>query len=373
MQRLEALLSRHWWRRDRSVFAQALRPVAWLYRAMFLLDRARSAGGQPAPVPTVVVGNVVVGGVGKTPLVIALVQALQAAGFRPGVLSRGYGRRGPGGVAVTLDSNPQAVGDEPLLIYRRTGAPTWVGSDRLAAARALCAAQPEVDVLVCDDGLQHHALKPDAALLVFDARGAGNGLQLPAGPLREPLPLAAAPNTWVVYTTSAASTPLPGVCIPRFLGPAIPLDAWRSGKQLGAVPLAALRGRPLTALAGIASPQPFFAALRAAGLTLHCQPMPDHADYGRIPPWPAGTLEVITTEKDAVKLTPELMARALAPSRADDAPSPSRTRPDTSHPQRQPSVWVVPLDSELPPALLQPLLERLRSVQRRAPDLTETP
>jgi tetraacyldisaccharide 4'-kinase len=335
MQALAALLSRHWWRQDRSVLAHALRPAAWLYRALFLLDRARAAGGLRAPVPTVVVGNVVVGGVGKTPLVIALVQALQAAGFRPGVLSRGYGRRGRTALAVTLHSEPQDVGDEPLLIHRRTGAPTWVGARRLATARALCAAEPEVDVLVCDDGLQHHALRPDAALLVFDARGAGNGLLLPAGPLREPVPLAAAPNTWVVYTASAASTPLPGVCVPRALWRAVPLEAWRNGTLAGAMPLAELRGLPLTALAGIGSPEAFFSALEAHGLTIQRHALPDHAHYGTTPPWPAATSAVITTEKDAVKLTPS-----------------------------QVPVWVVPLDSPLPAALLLPLLERLRSARR---------
>ncbi len=369
---IEALFNRHWWCPDRSLLAQALRPATWLYRALFLLDRSRAGAGQAAPVPTVVVGNVVVGGVGKTPLVIALVQALQAAGHRPGVLSRGYGRRGADIREVTLSSDPAAVGDEPMLIHRRTRVPTWVGRDRLAAARALCAAHPSVDLLVCDDGLQHHALAPDAALLVFDARGAGNGLLLPAGPLREPVPLLAGANTWVVYTTPHASTPLPGFCVPRSLGLAVPLEAWRSGSQAGAVPLAALAGRAITALAGIASPQAFFSSLEAAGLTLQHQPMPDHAAYGSTAPWPVGATEVITTEKDAVKLTPELMARVHASLGAETAKSSLHPAAQPG-PAGQPTVWVVPLDSDLPPALLQPLLARLRSVRRAASSTPKTP
>jgi tetraacyldisaccharide 4'-kinase len=378
MQALEALLTRHWWRSKRSLLAHALLPAAWLYRLLFALNRALARGGQAAPVPTVVVGNVVVGGVGKTPLVIGLVQALQAAGFRPGVLSRGYGRQEQAAMAVTLQSAPQAVGDEPLLIHRRTGVPTWVGRQRLAAARALCAANPQVDVLVCDDGLQHHALAPDAALLVFDARGVGNGLLLPAGPLREPLPRQASAATWVVYTCSSASTPLPGLCVPRVLGAAVPIEAWRAGAsesgyvgsqapnqaarqaatkpaaRASSQPLAALRGRPFTALAGIGSPESFFTALEAQGLSIVRHPMPDHADYRNTPPWPAGTQDVITTEKDAVKLTAELIAQ-VALQQGFPAPA----------------VWVVPLDSPLPPALMQPLLQRLRAMRREPRSLAK--
>ncbi len=348
MHPLEALLSRHWWRPGRSVLAQALRPLSWLYRALFWLDRTRAGAGQRAPVPTVVVGNLVVGGVGKTPLVIELVQALQAAGFQPGVLSRGFGRRETGAMAVTPHSAPQTVGDEPLLIARRTGAPTWVGRSRLQAARALCAAHPQVDVLVCDDGLQHHALVADAELWVFDARGVGNGLLLPAGPLRQPLPKAPGPKAWVVYTAASASTALPGLCVPRQMRQAVPLAAWREGSSAGAVALATLQGRPLTALAGIATPEAFFSALQAHGLTLTRLPMPDHAAYAT-PPWPPGSREVITTEKDAVKLSAELMALAAAPRGV-----------------AAPQVWVVPLDSPLPPALMHALLERLRAVRRVA-------
>ena len=329
--RAEALLARHWWQPRRSALAQALRPLSWLYGAL-AARRQRALRPQKLPVPVIVVGNLVVGGAGKTPTVIALVQALAAAGRRPGVVSRGYGRGGDGVRAVAGGDTAHAVGDEPLVIRRRTGAPVWVGRDRVAAARALCAAHPEVDVIVSDDGLQHRALARDAELVVFDERGAGNGLLLPAGPLREPLPRQLPPRLRVVYTGGAASTALPGTPAQRRLAGAWPLAAWLVGDAGAAQPLAALRGRRLRAVAGLAAPEKFFAMLEAAGLAIERQPLPDHHDYAALP-WPAGTADVVTTEKDAVKIDP---ARIGA------------TR-----------VWVLPLDLALPPALVGELVSWL--------------
>ena len=149
-----------------------------LYRAN-LLKSAR------LPVPVVVVGNIFIGGTGKTPLTIWLVQALRDAGMRPGVISRGHGSADRAPRAVSAASTPQQVGDEPLLIFQRGGCPVMVGRDRAQAGRALLAAHPDVDVLVTDDGLQHYALQRDVEIVLFDGRGAGNGWLLPAGPLRE--------------------------------------------------------------------------------------------------------------------------------------------------------------------------------------------
>jgi biopolymer transport protein ExbD len=185
-----------------------------------------------APVPVVVVGNLVAGGAGKTPTVIALVQAMRAAGRHPGVVSRGFGRHGEATLAVAADSAATAVGDEPLLIRRRSGAPVWVGRRRIDAARALCAAHPEVDVLVADDGLQHLALARQAEIIVFDERGAGNGRLLPAGPLREPLPAAVPPRACVLYNAPAATTALPGALARRRLAGVLPLAAWRAGAAI---------------------------------------------------------------------------------------------------------------------------------------------
>jgi tetraacyldisaccharide 4'-kinase len=325
------------WRARPGLPARLLAPLALLYAALAALHRAwwrHVRRPQRAPVPVVVVGNLVVGGVGKTPIVIALVQALAAAGRRPGVVSRGHGRREHGLRAVTRDAGAAEVGDEPLVVQRRTGVPVWVAARRIDAACALCAAHPEVDVLVCDDGLQHHALARDAELIVFDERGVGNGLLLPAGPLREPLPAAPGPQTVVVYASGVASTPLPGALAARHIAGVQALDAWwRSASATPPLePLAHLRGRPLLALAGIGDPGRFFAALEAAGLEIERCPQPDHAEYAT-PPWPAGTREVVTTEKDAVKLHPARCGEVR--------------------------VWVARLDSVLPADLVQRVLERI--------------
>ncbi|HSQ71502.1 MAG TPA: tetraacyldisaccharide 4'-kinase [Rubrivivax sp.] len=329
--RAEALLAQHWWQPRPSGLAQFLRPLSWLYRALAGWQRRRHPP-QALPVPVIVVGNFIVGGAGKTPTVIALVQALAAAGWHPGVISRGYGRRDAGAREVAVGDPVAYVGDEPLLIRRRTGVPVWVGRDRVAAARALCARHRQVDVIVADDGLQHHALPRRAELVVFDERGAGNGLLLPAGPLREPLPRSLPARTRILYTGGIASTVLPGELARRSLGEAWPLAAWASGDRQDARPLADLHGRLLLAAAGLAAPEKFFAMLEQAGLTITRLPLPDHHDYATLP-WPAGTAEVVTTEKDAVKIDP-------AHSGATQ-------------------VWVVPLDLALPASLVGELMSWL--------------
>ena len=151
------------------------------------LFRAGWLAASRLPVPVVVVGNIYIGGTGKTPLTIWLVQALQAAGMRPGVISRGHGGAGEQPRAVTAGATPFEVGDEPLLIHQRTGCPVMVGRDRAATGRALLAAHPDLDIVLTDDGLQHYALQRDIEIILFDGRGAGNGWLLPAGPLREPV------------------------------------------------------------------------------------------------------------------------------------------------------------------------------------------
>ena len=330
--RLEALLTRHWWQPQPTWLARCLWPLSMVVRAAWLLDRHTQPPAAALPVPVLVVGNLVVGGAGKTPTVIAVVQALQRAGHRPGVVSRGHGRQGGAVQAVQPGDTAARAGDEPLLIQRRCGVPVWVGRRRADAARALCAAHPEVDVLVADDGLQHHALQRSAELLVFDERGAGNGWLLPAGPLREPLPATVPPRSRVLYTAGRASTGLPGALASRRIDTALPLAAWQAGEMASsmasAMALAGLAGRPLLAVAGIAAPEKFFTMLRHAGLTIVALPLPDHHPYATLP-WPATTADVITTEKDAVKLDPRRMGA---------------TR-----------VWVVPLDLQVPAPLLAEL------------------
>jgi tetraacyldisaccharide 4'-kinase len=227
------------------------------------------------------------------------------------------------------------------LIQRLTQQPVWVGADRVAAATALCARHPEVNVLVSDDGLQHRALARQVELIVFDRRGAGNGLLLPAGPLREALPTGLAPHQRVLYTSGVASTSLPGALATPELGSAWPLADWERGDGTHRMPLAALRGRPLVAAAGLAAPEKFYAMLEAEGLTIQRLPLPDHHDYARLP-WPEGTPDVLITEKDAVKLRAE---------RTGD------TR-----------VWVVPLDLQLPNGLMPELIDLLFAHTGQRPD-----
>ncbi len=297
------------WRKPRpDALARALQPLAWLYGALAAARRAFYAGGlrasQRAPRPLVVVGNLVAGGAGKTPAVIALATLLRRLGRTPGVVSRGYGRSGRGTQLLDRHSDAGAAGDEPLLIHLRARVPVAVAADRLHAARALCDAHPGLDVLIADDGLQHLALARDAQLIVVDERGAGNGLLLPAGPLREPLPHALPERTLVVYNADQPSTPLPGHVAHRALAGVVELSRWWSGDAADPRGWQSLRGRRIVACAGIAVPQRFFAMLVAQGLDIEPLPQPDHADY-RMLPWPPSTREVIVTEKDAVKIRPE--------------------------------------------------------------------
>jgi tetraacyldisaccharide 4'-kinase len=319
---LEALLQHHWWRPQTTALMHSLRPLAALVQR---LARWQRPTPQTLPVPVVVVGNLIAGGAGKTPTVMALVAWLQRQGWHPGVVSRGHGRQGADTLEVRPNSPVQQVGDEPLLLRRRSGVPVFVGRQRVAAAQALLRAHPDVDILVSDDGLQHHALPRQAELLVFDERGTGNGRLLPAGPLRQALPAQLAAHQWVLYNAAAPSTALPGHLASRRLALAWPLAAWHQGDSTQARPLAALPSRRWLATAGIAAPERFFSMLEAAGLQIDRLPLPDHHALDQHDlPWPAGT-PVLVTEKDATKLAVD--------------------RPGTE------GVWVLPLDFGLPDAL----------------------
>jgi tetraacyldisaccharide 4'-kinase len=310
--RIGAWVTAQWAGPCPSTGARLLQPLSWLYALLAGAHQAVYRLGWRAvlraPVPLLVVGNLVAGGAGKTPTVIALVALLRQQGWTPGVISRGHGRRGAERKAlrtVQQHSTAAEVGDEPLLIHLRTGAPVVVSADRAAAAGALCASNPTVDILIADDGLQHHRLRRDLALLVFDDRGAGNGLRLPAGPLRQALPRQVPPHTLVLYNAAQASTPLPGLTGRRRLSGVLPLAAWWQGQTAQAVDggWPALRGRRLLAAAGLARPETFFAMLQAQGLQIDRLALSDHHPFDPLP-WPLGTPEVIVTEKDAVKLLP---------------------------------------------------------------------
>ncbi|MGZ5156420.1 MAG: tetraacyldisaccharide 4'-kinase [Caldimonas sp.] len=332
--RLSARLQRIWARRGAA--SDALLPLAWAFGAVSAVRRSlfrRSVFAiHHLPVPVIVVGNLVAGGAGKTPAVIALADLLRRHGRTPGIVSRGYGREDDAIRAVAAGADPRLVGDEPLLLARRTGAPVVVGADRVGAGHALLQAHPEVDVIVSDDGLQHLALGRDVEILLIDERGAGNGRLLPAGPLREPLPGVAKAGCLVLYNAAAPTTPLAGFVGRRSLSGAVALDAWRQGAPATLDALEALRGRNVVAAAGLARPERFFAMLREHGLIVAELPLPDHHDF-RTLPWPIGASDVVITEKDAVKIGPERRTGAR--------------------------VWVAALDFEPEPAFEAALLALL--------------
>lgn len=331
--RLQTWLLGQW---QRSGPAQLLlRPLSWLFGMLAGARRALYSRGlyrtERAPRPVIVVGNLVAGGAGKTPVVIALVQMLRQMGHTPGVISRGHGGKAADAAKlVNRDSDPAEVGDEPLMIHLRTGAPVAVARRRVSAAQALCQAHPAVTVLVADDGLQHLALARDVDVLVFDDRGIGNGHLLPAGPLREHLPASLPPQALVIYSAGVKSTPLPGHKGWRRLGTICSLQDWWTTEAVTSR-VVRLRDRPLLAAAGLARPEGFFSMLETQGLKIQRLPLPDHHDYAVLP-WPAGTPDVIVTEKDAVKLRPQRVGS---------------TR-----------VWVATLDFALP-ADFQAALQRL--------------
>lgn len=314
---------------ERGTLAWALWPLSLAFRAVVALRGALFALGllraERLAVPVVVVGNLVAGGAGKTPAVLAVVDLLRRNGYTPGIVSRGHGGSGARvqGLEVQPDSRAAVCGDEPLLLRRRSGAPVVVGADRVAAAHMLLRLHPKVDVVVADDGLQHLRLRRDAQLIVFDERGGGNGFLLPAGPLREPIARTAPPRSVVVYNAAAPTTPWPGGIAQRGLAGVTTLADWWAGRAPERDSLERLRARPLLAAAGVARPQRFFDMLRAHGLEFGELALPDHHPFAQIP-WPARTGDVIVTEKDAVKLP---RGTALGSTR----------------------VWVATLDWRLPP------------------------
>ncbi|MBK7529829.1 tetraacyldisaccharide 4'-kinase [Piscinibacter sp.] len=292
----------------RGPLATSLLPLALMFGALTAARHWLYGRGilkaQHIDVPVLVVGNLVAGGAGKTPTVLALIALLRREGWQPGIVSRGHGRSADHVLEVGPDTPAASAGDEPLLLRLRGGAPVFVGRDRVAAARALRQRHPEVDIVVCDDGLQHLRLARDAQVLVFDERGAGNGWLLPAGPLREPVPDQVPARTAVLYNATRPSTPLPGHLAHRRLGGLVSIADWWQGRKSTPESMAGLRGRPLLAAAGIARPQRFFSMLREAGLDIVELPLPDHHDYVRFD-WPPGTTDIVMTEKDAVKITPQ--------------------------------------------------------------------
>ena len=284
-----------------GVLTLLLSPLSLLFAIVSGLRRLAYRHGWLASVavgvPVVVVGNITAGGSGKTPLVIWLVNHLRAQGHRPGVVSRGYGGVARGCVDVQPGSPPAEVGDEPLLIQLKTGAPVVVGRDRVAAARTLLARHPGVDVIVSDDGLQHYRLQRDIELAVIDAAsGLGNGWPLPAGPLREPKSRLASVDAVIQVVRG----PVPPRAIDR---------AWRADYTAGQAyrlrapqqkwALRDLPPRDWLAVTGIGRPQGFFDMLLAQSIRFTPRAFADHHAF-QPQDLPADGA-VLMTEKDAVK------------------------------------------------------------------------
>ena len=263
----------------------------WMWRRRRDFHSGRRSGAR-AGVPVIVVGNLTVGGAGKTPLVLALVAALRVRGWRPGVISRGYGGSSRGPERVLSGVDPARVGDEPALIAQRSGAPVAIARKRIEAADLLVASG-EVDVLIADDGLQHYALARDLEVLVIDGRRRfGNGWVLPAGPLREQADRAADCDFAVVNGGEPQGDEIPMRLVLR---EAVALDG------SAARPVTDFAGQRVHAVAGIGDPSRFFAALSGQGIEVVPHPFPDHHAFRAVDLRFSEVLPILMTEKDAVK------------------------------------------------------------------------
>jgi tetraacyldisaccharide 4'-kinase len=320
-------------------------PAATLFRCLAALRREFYRHGilrrEQLPVPVIVVGNIAVGGSGKTPAVLWLIEELRKAGRHPGIVSRGYGGRAAATGTphlVVADSDPDFYGDEPVMLARQADCPVAVGRDRPAAARALLAKHPECDVIVGDDGLQHYRLARTVEIAVVDETALGNCWPLPSGPLREPLSRLAGVDLILAHgelsphlraqvgTVPVASMHLVGE---RFRSLARP-DEW-CGTQ-------AFAGKKIHALAGIGQPQRFFDQLAKMGLDAVPHPFPDHHRYRAADlDFASGEIKLMTS-KDAVKCS------AFAP----------------------PDAWELPVRAIIDAGAIAPVLEKLNDGRQTA-------
>ncbi len=305
--RLEAFFTREWQRN--SPWQVLLRPLSWLFGLVAGLRRALFRAGllktQRLKVPVIVVGNICVGGTGKTPLVMAVVNWLQEQGYRPGVVARGYGSAAADTaqshqVQPFEDEAASKYGDEPVMLVQRLGCPMFVGADRARAGTTLLAAHPEVNVIVSDDGLQHYALHRDMEIALVDgSRGFGNGALLPAGPLREPVRRLFRVSAVVANGTGRRfKQAMPSLLsmalgnerfVPMAAGEELDLDGFR----------AFVEGKSVHLLAGTGNPQRFFSHLHRHGFVSSDHPLDDHHRFRREDIDYPGI--VLMTEKDAVK------------------------------------------------------------------------
>lgn len=336
--KFHTVIERHW-QKPYPVLSFLLKPLSGLFakiaakwRADFLSGKRQS---EKLSVPVVVVGNIHAGGTGKTPIAAALVSGLQEKGVKVGIISRGYGRKSKAVYVLNAASRAEDAGDEPLLLFRKTGAPTAVGSSRVEAGRALLAAHPELELIVADDGLQHYALQRDVEIAVFPAADTGRtDLDLlPNGNLREPLSRLESVDA-VVVGGRAADGFMPSE---HLFGSRIEAGAvYRLNRPSEKLDISTLSGKRVAAVAGIAIPQRFFDTLTHMGIRLdQTVALPDHADiFNRDLP-PADV--VLVTEKDAVKFSDGICTD---------------------------NVWVLPVCAIIEPDLAEFVLERLEGVPK---------
>lgn len=309
MRTIQARLISQWYQ-PTAWFYRILVPISMLFRLVVSLRRYLYQNGflrtHSLPVPVIVVGNITVGGTGKTPLVIALAERLCAEGYKPGIISRGYSGIYKDVCAVIADSDPNVVGDEPLLLAKRLRIPVFVGKKRVSAANALLAEHPSVNLLISDDGLQHYQLPRDIEIVVFDAaRGLGNAHMLPAGPLREPLTRLKSAD--IIVHNGDLSNDMAGLSaksheFPVCFGMQLQGDQFvRLDEMHEKVSIDWFAGKVVHAIAGIGHPERFFASLRAMGMQVVAHAFPDHYGFRQQDLDALSANWIVMTEKDAMK------------------------------------------------------------------------
>lgn len=327
---MSAALARAWYRGHPALLLLA--PLSLVYALATglraLLYRLGLLRTCHFPVPVIVIGNITAGGTGKTPLTLALLQRLQSAGYRPGIVSRGYGGRAAYPLLLGASTTPAEGGDEPVMMFRRSGVPVVVDPQRCRAVRHLLQ-HTDCDLVLCDDGLQHLALGRDIEIAVIDgARGLGNGWLLPAGPLREP----AARLRRVDHVVVNGEAPAWPDAVSMSL---VPADWQAAGEGGGPAPLP---GSRIHAVAGIGNPDRFFSQLRATGFEVVAHEFPDHHAYVAADVAFGDALPVVMTEKDWVKCR-DLPLR---------------------------DAWYVPVSATLPESFYAALLSRLGALRKDA-------
>lgn len=320
------------WKNKNAFFYLVLIPLSWLFSAITALRRKAYQSGllssYPLAVPVIVVGNINMGGSGKTPVVIWLVEQLRKNGYTPGVISRGYGVHHANPTQVFSNSAAAQVGDEPLLITHRTTCPVWVGKHRADVGRALLNAHPTCDVIISDDGLQHYRLRRDIEVAVVDAETTNAQYLLPAGPLREPQCRLETVDAIVAHGAKKASgnafeMQLHGQTFYNLANP----------KQT--VTADYFNGKLTKAIAGIGKPERFFNTLTSLGLAVEGIRFDDHHAFTEQDLYEIDCDALIMTEKDAVKCQPFA----------------------------QPYYWVLPVEASIEADLLTLVLAKLKTIQ----------